>query len=67
MTIIDDFTRLSHVYFLKTKDEAVVFMKEYLVNAITVAFPVEKVRVDNGGEYLGSKLLAYLKLIRILH
>ena len=67
MTVTDNFTRFTTIYFLKKKDEAVVFMKEYLARATAIGFPVERVRVDNGGEYSGSSLLAYLKSIGILH
>ena len=41
MTVTDDFTRFTAVYFLKQKDEAATFMKEYLANA-TMAFQLRE-------------------------
>ncbi len=61
-TYIDDKTRLTHVYFLWTKDEQPNTYKAYeawVENHMGVRIKV--LNSDRGGEYLGGDFIAYLK------
>ena len=61
-TYIDDKTRLTHVYFLRKKDEQPDAYKGYeawVENHMGVRIKV--LNTDRGGEYLGSDFIAYLK------
>lgn len=62
MTIIDDFSRFTTVYFLKTKDEVGAKIKEFIQMAITQFSKTPKcVRSDRGREYVNAELIDYLK------
>jgi hypothetical protein len=61
-TYIDDKTRLTHVYFLRTKDEQPDAYKGYeawVENHMGVRIKI--LNSDRGGEYLGGDFIAYLK------
>ena len=61
-TYIDDKTHLTHVYFLRTKDEQPTAYKSYeawVENHMGVRIKV--LNSDRGGEYLGGDFIAYLK------
>ena len=62
VTFIDDKTRLTHLYFLKTKDETAAAYKKY--EAWVETQMKKKVRIlntDREGEYQGKDFVAYLK------
>ena len=68
VTFIDDYTRYTSVYFMKTKDEALEKFKKF--HSFAVNFTGEQVKVlrtDNGGEYCSKAFDAYLKENRITH
>ena len=61
-TYIDDKTRLTHVYFLRKKDEQPDAYKAYeawVENHMGIKIKV--LNTDRGGEYLGGDFVAYLK------
>lgn len=64
----DDFSRLSFIYFLKTKDETLEKFKEfqYLAEKQT-GKKVKLLRTDNGGEYMNTEFENYLKKEGIIH
>ena len=56
MTIIDDFSRYSEVFFLKNKSEAKSYIKEFIVAGKTQNLKTVKlIRSDRGGEYLNNE------------
>ena len=62
ITFIDDKTRLTHLYFLRTKDKTADAYKKY--EAWVEMQMNQKVRVlntDRGGEYQGKDFVGYLK------
>jgi hypothetical protein len=61
-TYIDDKTRLTHVYFLRTKDQQPDAYKNYeawMENHMGVRIKI--LNSDRGGEYLGGDFIQYLK------
>jgi len=50
MTFIDDHSRKTCIYFLKTKDEVFDRFKEFVENATCKKIKV--LRPNNGGEYI---------------
>jgi 5'-3' exoribonuclease 2 len=62
VTFIDDYTRYTCVYFLKSKDEVLEKFKEFHNFATNLTGKHIKVlRTDNGGEYCSKAFEAYLK------
>jgi len=53
MTFLDDFTQMSWVSFLKSKDEAATAI-EHFVNMVECQFSATSLcfKTDNGGEYI---------------
>ena len=68
ITFIDDKTRKSFVYFLKSKDEVFEKFKEFkaLVENQT-GKRIKALRSDNGGEYVSNAFSKYLKAHGIHH
>lgn len=64
----DDFSRMTFVYFLKTKDEVINYFKEFksLVENQKNA-KIKTLRTDNGGEFCNSELEFFLKKNGIVH
>jgi len=61
-TYIDDKTRLTHVYFLRTKDEQPNAYKGYEAwEENHMGVKIKVLNTDRGGEYLGGDFIAYLK------
>ena len=61
-TYIDDKTRLTHVYFLRTKDEQPDAYKSYKAWAENhMGVKIKILNTDRGGEYLSGAFTAYLK------
>jgi len=67
-TYIDDKTRLTNIYFLRTKDEAFEATKKYAAWVHTQFGKKLKVlNSDRGGEYLGIDFTTYLESQGIVH
>jgi transposase InsO family protein len=68
ITFIDDCTRYTWIYPMKCKDEAFDKFTEWkaMVEKST-GLQVKAIRSDNGGEYLSSKFIDYLKTEGIRH
>ena len=68
MTLIDDCTRYTHIYFLKKKSDAIKYLKEFyeLVHNKTGCYP-RIVRSDRGGEYVNKEWTEYCSLKGIEH
>jgi len=61
-TFIDDKTRLTHLYFLRTKDEAPNAYKKYEAWVDTqMGKKIKVLNSDHGGEYKGKDFVNYLK------
>lgn len=57
MTMIDDYSRFTEVYFLKHKSEAAKYVKEYIKFAENkFGKRVKVIRSDNGREYITKEL-----------
>ena len=62
VTFIDDYTRYTSVYFMKTKDEALEKFKKFHSFAVNFTRKQVKVlRTDNGGEYCSKAFDAFLE------
>ena len=68
LTFIDDKSRMTFVYFLRSKDEVFTKFKEFksLVENQT-GKRIKTLRSDNGGEYTSHNFQRYLKAQGILH
>src|ERR1700733_3648096 len=68
LTFIDDFTRYSVVYFLKSKTEVLGKFKEYksFVENQT-GTRIKAIRTDNGTEYVNEGFLGFLRSSGIRH
>ena len=68
LTFIDDKSRKTFVYFLKTKDEVFDKFKEFksMVEK-QIGKKIKILRSDNGGEYTSKKFEQYLKWKGIIH
>ena len=60
VTFIDDNSRKTWIYFLKTKDEVFERFKEFkaLVENLTGKW-IKKLRLDNGGEYIDKDFTGF--------
>ena len=68
VTFIDDYTRYTTVYFLKTKDEVLAKFKEFHNFTINhTGKQIQTLRTDNGGEYCSKAFDTYLKENGITH
>ena len=67
VTFIDDYSRYTQVYFLKSKDEVLEKFKEFVSYVSTLGKKVKVLRSDNGGEYCSKAFDDYLKKNGILH
>lgn len=68
LTFIDDFSRKTFVYFLKTKDETFELFQQFkeLVEKQT-GNKIKRIRTDNGGEYISASFEKYCKKNGITH
>lgn len=68
LTFIDDYSRMCHLYFLKTKDEVLQKFKEYkcLVEKQKNS-SIKVLRTDNGGEYCNKEFSDFLRKNGIIH
>ena len=63
VTFIDDKSRFTAVYFMKTKDQVLEKFKEY--EAMVTNMTDKKIKIlrsDNGGEYISKEFSNYLKV-----
>ena len=68
LTVTDDLTRFSWVYFLKDKASAYSYLEEFLTMVETqFKTKVSKLRTDQGGEFLNDRLRVILTTRGILH
>ena len=68
LTIVDDFTRATWVYLLKSKDEvydSVLVFFNILINQFS--FKIKAVRSDNGTEFLNNRMRQLTESKGILH
>ena len=62
VTFIDDKTRLTHLYFLRKKDETFDAYKKYEAWVeMQMSKKVKVLNSDRGGEYQGEEMVTYLK------
>ena len=62
VTFIDDYSRLTIVMLIKTKDEAMQYFIEFKRWAEnTTGLKIKKLRTDGGGEYISKVFLNWLK------
>lgn len=64
VTSIDDYSRKTWIYFLKTKDEVFEMfwnIKTQVENATERRIKSKTLRSDNGGEYIFEELIAFCK------
>jgi hypothetical protein len=62
VTFIDDKTRLTHLYLLRTKDETPTAYKQYEAWVNTqMSAKIKVLNTDRGGEYQGREFIDYLK------
>ena len=51
----DEYTRFTHIYFMKKKSEAVDKLQEYITNVVEpTGSKIHELQMDGGGEYEGS-------------
>lgn len=62
MTLIDDFSKFTHVYLLREKSEATTKMKEFVASMVNQYGKKPKViRSDRGGEYVNKEMQEFLR------
>lgn len=68
LLFIDDFSRMTFIYFLKTKGEALSYFKEFK-SAVenTQNRKIKILRTDNGCEYCSKDFEGFLKNAGIVH
>jgi hypothetical protein len=68
MTFIDDCTRFCYVYLLKTKDEALNYLKAYKAEVENqLERKIKRLRSDRGGEYFSSEFSEFCVEHNIIH
>lgn len=68
MLFIDDFSRMTYIYFLKTKDEALTCFQQYkaeVENQLNRSIKI--LRSDNGKEFCNKRFNDFLKSHGIVH
>ncbi|GJR97956.1 retrovirus-related pol polyprotein from transposon TNT 1-94 [Tanacetum coccineum] len=64
LVIVDDFSRFTWVYFLRSKDETPEIIKKFIAQAqLNYKAKVCKIRTDNGTEFKNATLKAYYEKI----
>lgn len=64
----DDFSRMSFVYFLKTKDEAFEYFRKFkVISENQTGLKIKKIRSDQGGEFSGNNIESFLEQHGIIH
>jgi hypothetical protein len=68
MSIVDDLTRATWVYFLKQKSDAIAILKNFITMCERqYDVKVMRIRTDNGGEYVNKDLENFFKELGIIH
>jgi len=68
MTLIDDATKFCYVYLLKTKDEALDFIKTYKAEVENqLEKKIKRVWSDRGGEYFSNEFDLFCSENGIIH
>ncbi|XP_039067901.1 uncharacterized protein LOC120213937 [Hibiscus syriacus] len=68
LTIVDDHTRLSWVYLLRLKSDAILFLKQFFTLVRTHhSVLVKYVRSDNGGEFFSDNCSELFSSLGIVH
>nr|GEW41165.1 retrovirus-related Pol polyprotein from transposon TNT 1-94 [Tanacetum cinerariifolium] len=68
LVIVDDYSRYTWVYFLRTKDETPEVIKSFLTKIfVRLQAPVIIVRTDNGTEFKNHVLKEYFDSVGITH
>lgn len=68
LIFVDDYSRMTHVYFLKSKDEVLQCFKEYKAKVENATSNKIKIlRSDNGTEFCNRDFDSYLKKAGIVH
>ncbi|GJX72324.1 integrase, catalytic region, zinc finger, CCHC-type containing protein [Tanacetum coccineum] len=66
LVIVDDFSRFTWVYFLRSKDETPEIIKKFIAQAqLNYKAKVCKIRTDNGTEFKNATLKAYYEKLAI--
>ncbi|GJU46082.1 retrovirus-related pol polyprotein from transposon TNT 1-94 [Tanacetum coccineum] len=67
LVIVDDFSRYTWVYFLRSKDETPEIIKKFITQAqLNYKAKVCKIRTDNGTEFKNATLKAYYEKLGIM-
>lgn len=68
LLLVDDASRMAFVYFLKEKNQVLMFFKEFqnMVEKQT-GNRIKNLRTDNGGEFCSQQMEDYLKSKGIIH
>ena len=67
MTFIDDYSRFTWIYFLRSKSEVLQVFKTFLAYVETqFAATVKVLRSDSGGEYMSNEFHVFLNQKGIL-
>ncbi|GKD98122.1 putative ribonuclease H-like domain-containing protein [Tanacetum coccineum] len=67
LVIVDDFSRLTCVYFLRSKDETPEIIKKFIAQGqLNYKAKVCKIRTDNGTEFKNATLKAYYEKLGIM-
>ncbi|GKB43460.1 retrovirus-related pol polyprotein from transposon TNT 1-94, partial [Tanacetum coccineum] len=67
LVIVDDFSRYTWVYFLRSKDETPEIIKKFIAQAqLSYKAKVCKIRTDNGTEFKNATLKAYYEKLGIM-
>lgn len=68
LLFVDDYSRMSFVYFLKTKDEVFKYFKEFRTMVEKQKnTSIKIIRSDNGSEFCSNEMSNYLKQTGIVH
>nr|GEX47469.1 retrovirus-related Pol polyprotein from transposon TNT 1-94 [Tanacetum cinerariifolium] len=68
LVIVDDYSRLSWVKFLRSKDEAQDFIIKFLkMIQVRLKVPVRLIQTDNGTKFVNQTLREYYKEVGISH
>nr|GEV61912.1 putative ribonuclease H-like domain-containing protein [Tanacetum cinerariifolium] len=68
LVIVDDYSRYTRVYFLRTKDEAPDMIIDFVIQVQrNLKAQILKIRTDNGTEFKTEKLRAFYAKLGIFH
>ncbi|GKC53439.1 retrovirus-related pol polyprotein from transposon TNT 1-94 [Tanacetum coccineum] len=68
LVIVDDYSRFTWVKFLRSKDEAPDFIIKFLkMIQVRLKVPIQRIRTDNGTEFVNQTLSEYYEKVGISH